>query len=88
MNMYSKRGAMNMLYPQAKLRFLTFLDIFHIGAVLLGRLARTTGKKWIQPKRSLMNAMYGKRGMMDMYQKRGLMGMYAKRDASDYIYFK
>jgi len=35
-----------------------------------------------------MNAMYGKRGMMDMYQKRGLMGMYAKRDASDYIYFK
>ena len=35
-----------------------------------------------------MNAMYGKRGMMDMYQnKRGLMGMYAKRDASDYIYF-
>ena len=36
-----------------------------------------------------MNAMYGKRGMMDMYQKkRGLMGMYAKRDASDYLYFK
>ena len=36
-----------------------------------------------------MNAMYGKRGMMDMYQnKRGLMGMYTKRDASDYIYFK
>jgi len=41
-----------------------------------------------QAKRSLMNSMYGKRGMMDMYQKRGLMGMYAKRDASDYIYFK
>ena len=45
MNMYSKRGAMNMLYPQAKPRFLIFLDIFHTAVrPLRVRLARNTGK--------------------------------------------